>query len=210
MRLLPRMPVHQEPYHPKIMKTITIQSWRVVINSLRPQKWAPKERAQYAAVARKVLKRLHPFESYLMKEHYVNKVPFDALLGGWVSADEVMNMVDIVQEEFAEIAYSIQFGMGWTPASSVRKAKPKSKTPLRDGLLDSNEVLTIDLSMRIFNLTRGYSNDALVAAYRRLIKNHHPDKVHAHGPHAEQLATSRSQRINAAYQILQCPTTAAR
>jgi len=49
-------------------------------------------------------------------------------------------------------------------------------------------------------LSPSASVDELRAAYKRLIKQYHPDRVHGMAPAFTRLAEAQTRRLNAAYQ----------
>ena len=67
-----------------------------------------------------------------------------------------------------------------------------------------SEVMSITEAYEVLEVTASTSDDEVKKAYRRLMSRHHPDKLMAQGVSEEmiKLATSKAQRIKAAYDVV--------
>jgi DnaJ-domain-containing protein 1 len=61
----------------------------------------------------------------------------------------------------------------------------------------------IDDPYKVLEVEPTASDDAIEAAYRRLIAQYHPDKVDGAAPEIRELAAKRAGAINAAYDAIQ-------
>ena len=194
------------------MKKPTIQTWRTIINSLCPGRKSYPERKIYAAIARAALKKLHPFDAYLLQQHHVKKVPYEDLLANrYGSSDQIKAQVDIARENFSKIIYTLQRRKHWVPQEAVPKNKPV-KAPVkaavtqrdaaRDRLLDATTPMSFDECLSLYKWRQGMPPEELATTRRELLKVYHPDKVFYLGADASMRATHQSQRINQAYDLL--------
>lgn len=91
------------------------------------------------------------------------------------------------RQEFAQIETLVQAARGFAPGSAVRST--------RDQLAAAYQVLGVG---------REASDAEIKTAYRRLMNQHHPDKLVAKGLPEEMLAlaTEKTQEIKAAYDVV--------
>ena len=87
-----------------------------------------------------------------------------------------------------------------------RMLKNQSRTdgPGRQGPAGAREGMTIRNAYEILGVSRDASNDEIKKAYRRLMSQHHPDKLVSRGLPDEmvEMAKSRSQDISRAYECV--------
>jgi DnaJ like chaperone protein len=107
-------------------------------------------------------------------------------------------------DEWIVVIVGLFFGYWAVNAFINRKESPSSsssnKQKQSSSKSDSNEKSsTDDAWFQILEVNEGASMDEVTTAYKRKIRQYHPDKVESLGPELKKLAEKKSKEINAAY-----------
>ena len=84
-----------------------------------------------------------------------------------------------------------------TEGAAGRNRADATGGPTEHGLED--DIPIRDTWFRILGVPENATSDAIACAYKRKIREYHPDKVASMGEELRDLAESMSKRINAAY-----------
>ncbi len=86
------------------------------------------------------------------------------------------------------------------PAESAPDPRPAESAP---GQPASDERLEPRSPNEVLGVEPGANADQIRAAYQRLVRQYHPDRVATMAPELRELAERRTKQINAAYQQLE-------
>ena len=107
-------------------------------------------------------------------------------------------------DEWIVVIVGLFFGYWAVSAYMNRKESPSSSSSNKQkdssGKSDGNgKSSTDDAWFNILEVNEGASMDEVTTAYKRKIRQYHPDKVESLGPELKKLAEKKSKEINAAY-----------
>lgn len=112
---------------------------------------------------------------------------------------DLQHRIDVLQKKAADAERQ------WAAAVIEERARRISAEQLAKQFASARkekeclEPLSLREAFAVFGLPQGCSAETLRDAYRRLISQHHPDKVASLGPRLKEVAERETRRINAAF-----------
>lgn len=115
-----------------------------------------------------------------------------------LGSDSYTHLLDDEEQRLREAIDSL--GSDNDNASSDDHQRRKANDGSRTG--GGSDGMTIQSACAILGVPESAPPEAIKAAYKRLIKEYHPDRVASLGKDVQSLAQRKSRQINGAYQFL--------